>query len=144
MKGRRAPRPGEGPVRVAAGIVIEDGRVLVAQRPLLQSFPLQWEFPGGKVEPGETPEAALVREFEEELGVTVRPGERYAEIRYVGVAGREIHVEFFRAARVRGEPRPLQVADVRWVEGDALDEVDFIPANRPVVSRLRKELRGQG
>jgi 8-oxo-dGTP diphosphatase len=129
-------------VTVVAGIVAEGTRVLVAQRPHYQSFPLQWEFPGGKIEPGETPQAALVREFHEELGVHIRVTGFYAEIRYAGAGGRDIHVSFHRAAIVSGEPEPLQVASVRWVEAADLGAVDFIPANRPVVARLERELRG--
>jgi 8-oxo-dGTP diphosphatase len=146
-KTRRAPpgpgREGEGPVLVVAGIVIEGTKVLIAQRPVVQSFGLKWEFPGGKVEAGETQADALVREFHEELGIEIRTREPYAEIRYLGPAGREIRVAFFRAERVKGTPQPLQVAAVAWVEGADLGRVDFIPANRPIVARLQRELTGK-
>ena len=72
------------PIHVVAGIVVESGRVLLAQRSRHRSFPLLWEFPGGKVEPGEQPEAALVREFREELGIEVEPAGIYTSIEYSG------------------------------------------------------------
>jgi 8-oxo-dGTP diphosphatase len=139
--GKGSERPGS-PVAVVAGIVVEGSRVLIAQRPAGQSFPLKWEFPGGKVEPGESPPDALVREFREELGIGIRALERFGEVRYRRADGRDLEVVFYLAARTEGEPRPLQVAAVTWVEAPDLVTVDFIPANRPIVKRLHGKLTG--
>lgn len=129
-------------VRVVAGIVIENQELLVAQRTATQSFSLKWEFPGGKIEPGETPAEALVREFREELGIGVETQGVYDHIRYPGREGRPIDVLFLFARRIEGEPQTLEVEAVKWVPLAVLDQVDFIPANRDVVRRLQKDRGG--
>jgi 8-oxo-dGTP diphosphatase len=121
---------------VVAGIVIEAGRVLIARRTEAQSFGLQWEFPGGKVEVGESDGEALAREFQEELGIEIEAGEVYDRIRYRDGRGRDLEVIFLRARRLSGEPRTLEVDAVEWVPGEELGKVDFIPANRRIVDRL--------
>jgi len=128
------------PVRVVAGIVIEAGRVLIARRTEAQSFGLQWEFPGGKVEAGESDAEALVREFREELGIEVAAGEPYDRIAYRDGRGRDLEVVFYRARRLSGTPRTVEVAAVDWVPGAELEAIDFIPANRRIVDRLAGEL----
>jgi 8-oxo-dGTP diphosphatase len=128
-------------VRVVAGIVVEAGRVLIAQRPHPQSFALRWEFPGGKMEPGESPEHALDREFQEELGIRIQAVREYGEIRYSDPSGRDLRVQFFLARRREGTARPVQVEAVDWVEAADLPEVDFIPANREIVSRVVEDIR---
>ena len=137
----RADRRSPPPVRVVAGIVIEGNRVLVAQRPEPQSFALKWEFPGGKVEPEESAETALDREFREELGMGVEILRPYGEIRYRDGSGRDLEVRFFLARRVGGRPRPVEVAAVKWVDTEALTRVDFIPANKTIVNRLVLDIR---
>ena len=131
--------PADERVRVVAGIVIEAGRVLIARRTEAQSFGLQWEFPGGKVEAGETDGEALAREFREELGIEVEAEDLYDRIRYRDVRGRDLEVVFLRARRIAGEPRNLEVDAVAWVAKDELGKVDFIPANRRIVERLSGE-----
>jgi 8-oxo-dGTP diphosphatase len=133
-------RPENPPVQVVAGIVVESQRVLLAQRSRSRSFPLLWEFPGGKVEPGETPEAALVREFGEELGIEIEPLATYGTIEYLGRDGKNVRVVFFRARRKDGEPRPLDVEAVTWATARELGTLDIIPANRTIVDQLQKEL----
>jgi len=130
------------PIAVVAGILIEGGRVLVSQRLPDQTFPLEWELPGGKVEPGETAALALAREFREELGIDVEAleGDPFGTIRYRNPAGREVEVRFYRARRRNGEPQALEVADVRWVAGRDLEAMPFIPHNRGIVRRLQNEL----
>jgi 8-oxo-dGTP diphosphatase len=130
------------PVRVVAAILVEDGKALVTQRLADQTFPLQWEFPGGKVEVGESGAQALVREMQEEVGITVEveDGPPFGAIRYVNPSGREVEVSFHRARRTGGEPEPIEVADVRWVGTGELDVIAFIPHNREIVRRLREEL----
>lgn len=129
-------------VRVVAGIVIENQKVLVSQRTATQSFPLKWEFPGGKIEPGETPAEALTREFREELGIGVLVKGIYDHIRYPGREGKSIDVLFLFARRIEGEPRTLEVEAVKWVPLATLDRVDFIPADRGIVGRLQKDEGG--
>ena len=125
-------------IEVVAGILEESGRFLLGQRTRTQSFPLQWEFPGGKVEPGETPEAALRREFLEEIGVEVTVGDLFAEIAYAKSEDTEIRVRFFRVSHRRGEPQPREVAAVAWVPAAELEQVDFIRFNRDIVEKLRR------
>jgi 8-oxo-dGTP diphosphatase len=134
------------PIAVVAGILIEGGKVLVSQRLPGQAFPLEWEFPGGKVEPGETSAVALAREFREELGIDVEAlgGEPFGTIRYRSPGGRDVEVRFYRARRCGGEPEPLEVADVRWVAGKDMEAMPFIPHNREIVKRLREELDDKG
>jgi 8-oxo-dGTP diphosphatase len=96
-----------------------------------------WEFPGGMVEPGESPADALARECREELGVTVAVGERLgtADIQ----PGFELHV--YVAALVAGTPAPLQDHDeLRWLTAAELDDVAWLPADRPVLPAVRARL----
>lgn len=123
-------------VHAVAGILLDEGRVLLTQRAEGQSFPRMWEFPGGKVEPGESPEEALIREFHEEVGITIAAPVPYDRIHYRGPGGRDITVDFFRVGSFRGVPRALEVAAVAWVALGDLAEVDFIPANELIVRRL--------
>lgn len=136
------------PLNVVAGILIEDGRVLLAQRTAEQSFSLCWEFPGGKVEDGERPEEALVREFEEEMGFGIRVTAPYAEVGYTSPTGRPVRVRFFMAERTEGVPRPIEVAAVEWVELNDLGSWNVIPTNLAVAERLmgkgRKEAEASG
>lgn len=125
------------PIPVVAGILIENRKILVTQRTEEQNFPLMWEFPGGKVEAGESLEQALAREFEEEVGIEVRSLGFYDRMIYSARKGRILDVTFLLAARMGGAPRPLEVNAVRWVEAEELDAVDFIPANEKIVKRLK-------
>jgi 8-oxo-dGTP diphosphatase len=137
-----SPRSSAGdalPTRVVAGILIENGMVLLTQRAPNQSFPFLWEFPGGKVEPGESPEAALIREFQEEVGLTIGECTLYDRIRYRDPRGRDIEVVFYRVGTYRGTPRPLDVGAVDWTGVSELGGIDFIPANDEIVRRLQRE-----
>ena len=131
-------------VQVVAGILVEERRVLLAQRSRHRSFPLLWEFPGGKVEPEETLEAALIREFQEELGIVVEPTAVHSTIHYEGNDGREVRVVFYRVRRTEGEPELLDVEAVGWFTAGELGQLDIIPANRDVMRQLRKELEKEG
>ena len=137
-----APRrdPGGDPIEVVAGILVETGRLLLTRRTADQMFPDLWEIPGGKVEPGESPAAALARELREELGVTVAAGAEYDRVRYRNPAGQDVRVRFLLAELTEGRPRPLEVAEVRWVDAAGLRELDFIPHNRPVAMKLAGDL----
>jgi 8-oxo-dGTP diphosphatase len=123
---------------VVAGLVARDGRVLITQRTATQALPLQWEFPGGKVEPGEAPVAALVRELREEIGVGVEVG-RIWEVLFHAYPAFDLVMLVYACTLVDGEPRAIEVADVAWVPIGELDRWDILPADRPLVERLRTE-----
>jgi len=124
---------------VVAGLILgADGRVLIAQRRADQALPLQWEFPGGKVEPGEAPAQALVRELAEELGVTVEIG-RVWDVLFHPYPAFDLVMLVYACRVVAGEPRAVEVADVAWVAPGELQAWDILPADRPLVDRLVRE-----
>lgn len=134
-------------VVVAAAVVIEQGRVLLTQRKAGSHLAGAWEFPGGKVEAGEDPREALVRELREELGVEVSAGEvldvtfhRYDE------ADKAVLLLFFEAATTPGspEPRALDVAAFRWASAGDLDPALFPPADVAVLDKVRARLPPPG
>jgi len=128
---------------VAAALTDREGRVLIAQRPAGKEHAGLWEFPGGKVEPGESPEAALVRELAEELGVAIDPSALEPLAFSSGSRGdRHLLLLLYRCTTWRGEPRALDAAAVRWVLPVQLVEVDMPPADRPFVSVLAADRRG--
>jgi 8-oxo-dGTP diphosphatase len=125
---------------VAAGIVIEQGRILLSRRKKGTHLAGRWEFPGGKVEAGEDPRAALRRELEEELGILVAVGEiadvtfhRYEE------AEKAVLLLFFHAAREKDSPEPqaIDVAEFQWADASALDPAQFPPADVAILKKVR-------
>jgi 8-oxo-dGTP diphosphatase len=113
--------------------ILRDGRVLAARRTTPEAAG-RWEFPGGKVEPGETPEIALVREIDEELGCRVEVTGWLAGQVPVGAS----HTLAVAVARlVDGEPDPVEHDLVRWLAAEELDEVDWLDADRPFLAELR-------
>jgi 8-oxo-dGTP diphosphatase len=125
-------------ILVTAGVLTDGDRVLVCQRRADGRHPLAWEFPGGKVEPGESPEAGLARELLEELGIRARIGrEMFAtEHRYPG--GPEVRLLFFRVAGYTGVPANLAFEQIAWVRLPDLVPGDFLEADRSFVRRLRQ------
>ena len=124
---------------VVAGLVIGEGdRVLITQRRADQALPLQWEFPGGKVEPGEAPVDALVRELREELGVTVAVG-RIWDVLFHAYPAFDLVMLVYVCRIVDGSPRAVEVADLAWVAARDLARWDILPADRPLVERLSVE-----
>jgi len=121
---------------VAAVIEREDRRLLIGQRRKDDSSPLKWEFPGGKVREGEAAEAALARELQEELGVTLTKCVEMGRVRhqYAG-ASEELEIRFF-AAKVEGEASPLCFEQIAWVLPKELGDRDFLAANRELVANL--------
>jgi 8-oxo-dGTP diphosphatase len=121
---------------VVAGLIIgDDRRILITQRRADQALPLQWEFPGGKVEPGEAPVAALVRELQEEIGVTVEVG-RVWDVLFHAYPAFDLVMLVYACRIASGTPQAVEVADLRWVEPADLPGWDILPADRPLVDRL--------
>jgi 8-oxo-dGTP diphosphatase len=123
---------------VVAGLVARAGRVLITQRRADQSLPLQWEFPGGKVEPGEPPVVALARELAEEIGVTVEVG-RIWDVMFHAYPEFDLVMLVYACNIVAGEPSAIEVADVQWVPCAELAAWDILPADQPLVVRLASE-----
>ena len=125
-------------VDVVAALVAEDGRFMICQRPVHKARGLLWEFPGGKVEIGETRAQALVRECREELGVTVAPGEIFMEVDHV-YPDITIHLTLFRAAIAEGRPQKLEHADIRFIAPDQIPRYDFCPADADILARIMEK-----
>lgn len=126
---------------VAAGLMVRDGRVLITQRTAQQKQPdlaLKWELPGGKVEPGEAPAAALVRELREEIGVGVTVG-RIWDVLFHAYPGFDLVMLVYACTIVEGEPRAVEVHDLAWVPTAELGMWDILTADRPLVERLMTE-----
>jgi 8-oxo-dGTP diphosphatase len=128
-------------VLVVAAILVEQGKVLLTQRKAGTHLAGLWEFPGGKVEAGEDPRAALRRELGEEIGIDARIGDivevtfhRYEE------AEKAVLLLFFEAAREAGspEPRAIDVAAAKWAERDELRDETFPPADVAVLAKVRR------
>ena len=122
-------------VDVVAALVVENGKFMICQRPAHKARGLLWEFVGGKVEPGETKEQALVRECREELGVIVSPGEIYMEVDHV-YPDITIHLTLFRAAIVSGRPQKLEHADIRFIAPSDIPLYAFCPADAAILERI--------
>jgi 8-oxo-dGTP diphosphatase len=124
-------------IRIIVGAaIIADGRVLACERSEPAEVAGRWEFPGGKVEPGETEHDALVRECEEELGVTVEVGERVGQDVMLG-HGRAV-LKVYTARLVKGVPQLIEHAELRWLAAHELHTVPWLPADAPIVAALPK------
>lgn len=129
------------PVIVAAGVLVEAGRVLLTQRKSGTHLEGLWELPGGKVEPDEDPRDALVRELREEIGIEVDVGAPL-EVTSWRYPTKRVLLLFFEVTRKEGspDPQPLDVADLLWASREDLDRLEFPPADEAIVERLRARL----
>ena len=142
MKGSKPsdanPRRAASPTvkHVVAGLIVKDGSILVCQRTRHQTMPLKWEFPGGKIEPGEQPRDALHRELEEELGIDAQVGEEVARICHRYKTGNSVELRFYLVQRYGGEIENRIFRDVRWTARGELPKYDFLEADLTLVKDL--------
>jgi 8-oxo-dGTP diphosphatase len=122
--------------RVVAALIVKDGSILICQRTRHQPMPLKWEFPGGKIEEGEQPRDALLRELEEELGIWAHVGEEVARIRHEYKSGGAVELRFFAVHDFKGEIENRIFRDVRWAKRSELTDYDFLEADLGLVKDL--------
>ena len=122
---------------VAAALIWQDEKFLICQRPAHKARGLLWEFVGGKVEQGETPAEALVRECREELGITVAPGDVFCQVlhEYPDIT---IRLILFNATIAEGVPQLLEHAALAWITPSQIDGYEFCPADEEILELLRK------
>ncbi len=130
-------------ITVAVGCMRRNGDVLLCQRPAGGAYPLKWEFPGGKLEMGETPEECLKRELMEELGVSAQIGRRLHRQRILYPDSGEFDVIYFAVDAFEGEPRNMVFARICWVTPADLGAYDVLEGNKEMVRLLIRE-SGEG
>jgi 8-oxo-dGTP diphosphatase len=124
---------------VTAAIIERDGRYLICQRRADSSFPLRWEFPGGKVEAGETRTQAIVRELKEELGIDAVVGAEMFRTRHRYQGGFNVDLTVFRVESFEGDPRNLAFEAICWVKADKLESFNFLAADRALIRWLAEQ-----
>ncbi len=122
---------------VVAALIWDGERFLACRRPPNKARGLKWEFAGGKVEPGETKEQALVRECREELGITVSVGEVFMEVLHE-YPDLTVHLTLFNAVIAEGTPQMIEHSDIRWITVEEIDGLEFCPADRVILERLKR------
>lgn len=123
---------------VVAALIWDRNRFMICQRPAHKARGSLWEFVGGKVEPGESKEEALIRECREELGVTVDVGEIFMEVthQYPDIT---VHLTLFSASIREGVPQKLEHQDIRWITAEEIGKFSFCPADTEILEKLKKQ-----
>lgn len=123
---------------VVAALIWDKNRFMICQRPAHKARGSLWEFVGGKVEPGESKEEALIRECREELGVTVDVGEIFMEVthQYPDIT---VHLTLFSASIREGVPQKLEHQDIRWITAEEIGKYSFCPADTEILEKLKKQ-----
>ena len=124
-------------IAVVAALICKQDKFMICQRPAHKARGLLWEFVGGKVEPGETKEQALVRECQEELAATLDVGEAFMDVTHE-YPDLTVHLTLFYAAIREGVPQKLEHNDIRWITADEIDQYAFCPADEEILERLKK------
>ena len=121
---------------VVAALIWDGDRFLICQRPAHKARGLLWEFVGGKVEPGETKEQALIRECREELAVTLSVGGVFMEVDH-DYPDLNVHLTLFNAEIFKGVPQMLEHNDIRWITTEEIPQYEFCPADETILEKLR-------
>ena len=129
---------GEHMTEVVAALIWQGERFMICQRPAHKARGMLWEFVGGKVEPGESKEQALVRECREELAVEVAVGDIFLEVTHT-YPDITVHLTLFHASIVQGVPQKLEHNDIRYITVDEIPKDEFCPADEVILQKLRQE-----
>jgi len=127
----------DGILDVPVAVIQRNGQLLITQRQPDTSFGGYWEFPGGKVEAGESLAVCLAREIKEELGIDVQVGSKLRMIEHA-YPDRTVRLHCYACQIIAGEPQALEVADWRWVSSDELSQYSFPPASKPMIEMLQR------
>lgn len=124
-------------VEVVAALIWDNNKFMICQRPAHKARALLWEFVGGKVEPGETKEHALIRECQEELAITLSVNDVFMDVihEYPDIT---VHLTLFNATIAEGVPQKLEHNDIRWISSAEISDYDFCPADNDILKRLIK------
>ena len=120
---------------VVAALIWQGNKFMICQRPAHKARGLLWEFVGGKVEPGETKEQALIRECQEELAVTLSVGEVFMDVvhEYPDIT---VHLTLFNATIAKGEPQKLEHNDIQWITPSEIQNYEFCPADEEILVEI--------
>ena len=121
---------------MVAALIVRGEEILCCQRTQYQALPLKWEFPGGKIEPGEEAPAALRRELDEELGIRALIGRKVTQLQHHYVNGNAVELHFFLVERYEGEMQNRIFREIRWLARRELPKLDFLDADRKLVQQL--------
>jgi mutator protein MutT len=122
---------------VAAVICDNEGRILIAQRNLKKSQGGLWEFPGGKIEPNETKEEAIVREIKEEMDIDIKV-EKYIDEKIFNYPDKDINLIALKCKKINGDIKVLEHEDIKWVSKEELRKFEFAPADGFIVDAIQK------
>lgn len=125
---------------VVAALIWDGNRFMACQRPAHKARGLLWEFVGGKVEPGETKEQALIRECREELAVTLKVGDLFMEVLHE-YPDLTVRLSLFHAEIAEGVPQMLEHNDIRWITVEEIDTLEFCPADEVILKKLKETAR---
>ncbi len=125
-------------VEVVAALIWRGDRFLICQRPANKARALLWEFVGGKAEPGETLQEALIRECKEELDITIAVDDVFFDVvhEYPDI---HVHLTLFNSRITEGEPKMLEHNDLRWISVEEIDQYDFCPADVEILAKLKSK-----
>ena len=125
---------------VVAALVWDNDKFMICRRPAHKSNALLWEFVGGKLEPGETKQEALIRECREELNITVNVGEEFFDVvhQYPDIL---VHLTLFNAKIAEGTPKLLEHCDIKWITPDEIPDYTFCPADKDILQKITEKTK---